>query len=202
MDRTKTDIENLITRSLDTKLSDDEQLRLDRELIRNPDARRLIEEYRRIDQMAAIVLRDALKTEDLPLDPEDLPLRVVDDRKRRTFHRWWLAWGSIAAALLAIAVARFPAILHDEPGVKRIVPRTAESRLPSGTSMRPQGAPRVSMRNATYTRASLEIKRDTGRDVLGIIGDDGNVYWIEVDRIRTLKSPRDALGRSRTTDTM
>jgi hypothetical protein len=42
------------------------------------------------------------------------------------------------------------------------------------------------------------IKRSAGRDAFGIMGDDGNIYWIEVDRIWTLKKarPGTVLGRS------
>ncbi|MCH7597054.1 MAG: hypothetical protein IID35_10895, partial [Planctomycetes bacterium] len=45
-------LERLIVRSLDGDLSEDEQLDLDRELIRNPDALRLMEEYGSIDRLA------------------------------------------------------------------------------------------------------------------------------------------------------
>jgi hypothetical protein len=33
------------------------------------------------------------------------------------------------------------------------------------------------------------VRRHTGRDVLGVVGDDGNIYWIEVDRTRTVRQP-------------
>lgn len=32
--------------------------------------------------------------------------------------------------------------------------------------------------------------RDTGRETFGVVGDDGNIYWIGVDRTRTAKLNR------------
>ena len=31
-----------------------------------------------------------------------------------------------------------------------------------------------------------------GRDIYGVMGEDGSIYWIEVDRMRTLRKPKQA----------
>ena len=33
------------------------------------------------------------------------------------------------------------------------------------------------------------MRSDTGREVIGVVGEDGNLYWIEVDRTRTIRVP-------------
>ena len=33
------------------------------------------------------------------------------------------------------------------------------------------------------------VRRSTGRDLIGVIGEDGNWYWIEVERSRTIRVP-------------
>ena len=43
--------------------------------------------------------------------------------------------------------------------------------------------------NPDLMRTIGTTRRSTGRNVLGIIGDDGNVYFIEVDRTRTIRLP-------------
>ena len=34
-----------------------------------------------------------------------------------------------------------------------------------------------------------KIRSQTGRDVIGVVGDDGNLYWIEVEKKRTVRWP-------------
>ncbi|MGI0149747.1 MAG: hypothetical protein ACREDF_09495, partial [Thermoplasmata archaeon] len=43
--------------------------------------------------------------------------------------------------------------------------------------------------NPDLLRTVGTTRRSTGRDLLGIVGDDGNVYFIEVDRTRTVRLP-------------
>ena len=45
------------------------------------------------------------------------------------------------------------------------------------------------MRNADMGTTAPRIHREKGRDVMGVIGDNGNIYWIEVDRIQTIRWP-------------
>lgn len=184
-------IETLIVRALDKEISDDEQLALNRELIRNPAAQRLMEEYRRVDELTAAALGDALETDRLPLDPESLPDQHAMPAAGRPHRGWWLVPGAVAAALLAIFVARMPigssdARIADNPSVHTSIPIPVISG-----PVRPNNG---IMRNAA---TGPQIKRSAGKDVFGVMGDDGNIYWIEVDRIWTLKRarPGTVLGR-------
>ncbi len=45
------------------------------------------------------------------------------------------------------------------------------------------------MRSVGSHAGETRIRRVTGREVLGVVGEDGNIYWIEVDRIRTIRRP-------------
>ena len=65
-------IEKLIVRSLDGALTEQEQLELNRELIRNPDARQIMEQYQRIDNVAIEALDQVIgQTDDKDDDPND-----------------------------------------------------------------------------------------------------------------------------------
>lgn len=184
-DRNK-DIERLIVRGLDQELSEDEKLRLDRELIRNPEAHRLMEEYKRIDELAAAAISHALDENRMPLDPDTLPGRAEPALLRGRHRGWWLVPGAIAAALLAIVTARFPATPPSQPQVAEITRAAPTSVVPTVPhAPRSDGLMRTVGTHAGETR----IRRVTGREVLGVVGEDGNIYWIEVDRIRTIRQP-------------
>lgn len=186
------DIEGLIVRSLDETLSEDEELRLNRELVRNPDAQRMMEQYRSIDELAGAALHDTLDRDDLPLDPELLPNRAAMVSVPRRHSGWWLVPGAIAAALLALVVARFPItpsthsmVADGDNGMSELVPMLVPSENVSPNLTRPDNI----MRNADMGTSAPRIRRETGRDVIGVIGDNGNIYWIEVDRIQTIRWP-------------
>jgi len=38
-------------------------------------------------------------------------------------------------------------------------------------------------------RSTPAIHRNTDREIIGVVGDDGNLYWIEVERTRTVTLP-------------
>lgn len=177
-------IETLIVRSLDGEISDDDQLALNRELIRNPAAQRLMEEYRRVDELTATALGQALGNDRLPLDPESLPSQDAMPSVRRPHRGWWLVPGAVAAALLAVFVARMPVGSSDTRLVDNPPGRTSK---PIPIISRPVRPSNGIMRNAA---AKPQIKRSAGKDVFGVMGDDGNIYWIEVHRIWTLKRAR------------
>ena len=187
MSRKGKDIERLIVSRLDGALSEDEGLTLDRELIRNPEARSLLDDYKRIDELAASALKRALGSEQEPLDFQALPSRKQSPARRPSHRGWWLASGAVAAALLALAVVR----ISPTPSTDRSI---TENRPipPALTTPAMREQPGV-MRNASMTPT---IRRSTGRKIFGVIGDDGNIYWIEVDRTRTFRRPKlEARGR-------
>jgi hypothetical protein len=97
-----------------------------------------------------------------------------------------LAPGAIAAALLAIMLARLSPPVQTDQGIVAEDPRPSSRGVPAvGPGYQPDGL----SHHAGYERGPEKIHRDTGREVIGVVGDDGNIYWIEIDRIRTLKQP-------------
>jgi len=186
------DIEGLIVRSLDETLSEDEELRLNRELVRNPDAQRMMEQYRSIDELAGAALHNALDRNDLPLDPELLPSRAAMASVPRRHSGWWLVPGAIAAALLALVVARFPITPPTHSTVAEVGNGNSElvpTIIPPQTIPPDRNQQGGIMRNADMGTSAPRIRREKGRDVIGVIGDNGNIYWIEVDRIQTIRWP-------------
>ncbi len=170
--------ERLINRSLDNELSAEEQLDLDRELIRNPAARRMFEVYAGNDRLAAAELDRALSS------TITVAAVVAQEGKRRAkLHPrvWWILPGAIAAALLAMIVP-YPEARRPTPsGPPPVVSATRDSgQAPWDSQFREVGH---------SLRATPLLRRDTGREVIGVVGDDGNLYWIEVERTRTTRLP-------------
>lgn len=186
------DIERRIVRRLDGESTPDENFELDRELIRDPDARQMYDSYQQVDELAAEVLGGVLPDVGESFNAATLAEVTAQPRRRRLHRGFWLVPGAIAAALLAIVVPRpgvapqeKPAVVLYEPATESVIP---QMQLPYASS---NGYPRDGlMRNTSNSGRILpRIRRDTGRDVLGVIGDDGNIYWIEVDRTRTIRRP-------------
>ena len=177
-------LERLMTRSLDGALTEDEELELNRELIRNPEAHRLMAEYRAVDKLAAAALDRAVAGEAPKFDAATWA-QAVPARKRPWHARgWlWLAPGAIAAALLALIVPR--------PPLTRVGPtplvRAPSVSIPGGAVRSPFNGARPDMMRSV--RSTPAIHRNTGRDIIGVLGDDGNLYWIEVERTRTVTLP-------------
>lgn len=188
------DLERLMVRSLDKELGEGEQLELDRRLIRDPQARRAKEELERIDELAAAALSDAIGGGAVPVDPALLPARTEPTTTAGPHRGWWLVPGAIAAGLLALVLARAPyesspdspAVAQNESQVPRhVVPLHSATAGPAAEGL---------MR--TVGTGGQRIRRNTGREVFGVVGDDGNIYWIEVDRIQTIRRPA-AVGKGR-----
>jgi hypothetical protein len=180
-------VERLIVRKLDGELSEDEELQLNRELIRDPEARQLLEEYQRIDGVAAEALSRVLADESLLVDAEALSGQSRTAPAQAYNRGRWLVPGAVAAALLALVLARFtPPSSPDSLDIAR--------RGPPPRRMFPEVRPDQGREGlnqlANFEPGGRRVKRDTGREVIGVMGDDGNIYWIEIDRIRTFKQPR------------
>ena len=182
-------IETLIVRQLDGTIGEDEELSLNRELIRNPEARQMRDEYRRIDAMASASLTGLL-TGAPTLDVESLPTRG-EARRPRALPTRWLVPGAIAAGLLAWTLAREPFVrpTHERPGVAEVFPSVGRPIVPPLGPTDYSGDLRQNAGFASQTLARPSVKRGTGREVIGVVGDDGNLYWIEVDRTRTVRRP-------------
>jgi anti-sigma factor RsiW len=171
-------LESRIVRSLDGELGEDERLELDRELIRNPEAHRLRDDYAAVDRLAAAALNAYVSEPVCP--PETLgPQRTVRLRLWSHWSRGWLAVsGAVAAALLAMVI---PAPFGDAP----VTPPTIVGR--DGIS--PADSSLVHPVSSTPV-----LQRATGRDLMGVVGEDGNIYFIEVERTRTIRLPNGRFG--------
>lgn len=181
------DIEALITRRLDGELAEQDELMLDRKLIRDPAAREMLEAYESVDRLAAAALSDAITAQRTQVDLDMLTRSPVARAGNSTRWVWQLATGAVAAAILAIFAARFM------PG-----PSSSKENMANAPQPRPipqmisspenrQGPENV-MRNVGTARP--KTWRDTGREMFGVVGDDGNIYWIGIDRTRTAKVNR------------
>ena len=186
-------IERLIVRQLDGEITEDEQLELNRELLRNPDAHRLWEEFRDLDGTAGEVLEDVLGDRNASFDPIMIPSPVTARRPQFVRRHWLLLTGAVAAAVLALAIPRSALTPNDHPG--GFVGNTAAQPIHANNDVRParQVNLGVPMRNVSMP----SVQRESGTDVFGVLDDNGNVYWIEVERTRTLRRPaKNRAGRS------
>lgn len=176
-------LERLINRCLDGDLSEDAQLELDRELIRNPAARAMLAEYQAMDRNAAEALGRAFGAERSRSTADVGPGVATPNRFARRRHAVrWLIPGAIAAALLAMVIPH-PSFDAAKPVNDKVVTLSPE-RGPSGLS---RGV--VSTRTVSTGSGAPAVHRNRGRDIIGVLGDDGNVYWIEVEKTRTVTLP-------------
>lgn len=187
VDHTDEKLERLIVRSLDGALDEAEQLALQRELLRNLAAKRTAEAYARIDALAGEVLGSALGTTSRVPKLEAVPPVGIEHVRRLNWRV--LVPGAIAAALLALAL----------PRLDMGIPSSPVAEHPAGSAVVPVLPHTVPAAGITRNVSQLpRVQSDSGREVIGIFGDDGRLYWIEVDRTRILRQPprlsRDASG--------
>jgi len=177
-------LERRMIRSLDGALTEDEELELNRELIRNPEAHRLMAEYRAVDGLAAAALDRVVVGEGPKLDGATWARAVPAKRRAWQAPAWlWLAPGAIAAALLALIVPR-PSLTGVGPAP---IVRGPGASIPAGVVRSPFNGGQPDMMRSV--RSTPAIHRNTGREIIGVVGDDGNLYWIEVTRTRTVTLP-------------
>lgn len=191
------DLERMIVRRLDGELSEEESLALDRELIRNPDARSLLEEFEHADRLASAALSAVLGGRADSFDAAALPDQHLSPVASSTHRGWWLGVGVAAAAALAFSVARLP--MHDTSSemTQRTIPIV---NTPIVSNPLQPGPETGFMRNVSA--AAPSIRRNTGREIISVMGDDGNIYLIEVDRSRTVRRPGRSAGRRSARDEM
>lgn len=184
-------VERLICRCLDGDLNEDEQLELNRELIRNPAAREMLADYQAVDRTVAVALDLAFGKEsasEVQLQAQRKPVRAVG--RRHTVR--WLIPGAIAAALLATVVPN-----PWRPAANAPVERIASAPPPAPAPIAGSSRSSVPARTVSMNSGAPAMHRDTGRDIIGVLGDDGNLYWIEVEKTRTVKLPHGPAATSR-----
>ena len=69
-----------------------------------------------------------------------------------------------------------------EPARDQVLPGTVQM---SGAGVIPAGMHSVNADGANWSGPTY--RRSTGREYMGIVGEDGNIYWIEIERTRTLE---------------
>jgi anti-sigma factor RsiW len=179
-------IEHLICRRLDGELTADERLELDRELLRCPDARQLLEDYERVDRLASHAIETAVRPA-----AADAPLRLAGTRRPAGWRPNWMLLTSAVAACIAFVlfwstpeqqrqddqqrpgpVAVSPTPAHVAPGGKNL-PRV-------GSNWDDVGVWRVNDR-------PQRVNRVTDRKYLVLTGEDGRVYVVPVDHVREIQ---------------
>jgi len=181
-------IERLINRRLDGALSEDEQLELNREIIKDPSAHRLLEEYERLGGLAAAALDRALAAAPGGQAPSVAARQTAMRSTAGSGRAWWLVPGSIAAALFALVLAR---PMWSSRMSQTYSPFVPQSIVPPSLlqDVRPTGP----YQNVGLESGGRRRTRDIDRSIIGVVGEDGKVYWLEVDRTRTLKRSQPAV---------
>lgn len=213
-------IERLINRKLDGELSADEQLELDRALVRNPDYRNLLAEYEQLDVDCGEALRSIMATSDA--SSHRRPIRFADADKQtkkqgrsRMPRLWWVLPVAAAACIAVIGMIDRSPVTTDnaiqQPTIVQSrtpdVQPTPKRQKPDLThrpayvdNMRPRNNERRSPIDYGIVPASsthvprLEQHRDTG--IIGVPGEDGKIYLIEVQNTRTYGQSQPRLRRS------
>jgi anti-sigma factor RsiW len=185
-------IERLIVRKIDGMLTQDEELELDRILIRSPEARQVYEEYRRIDDLAAQSLASLFPESGKAgiggVPPIPRPVEASSHLARR-YHRAWWALTGLAAACLAALLYLNPS--HQGP-----------ARPIAGTGLGSAGADsrggNVGGSTSGFKKSSPVVPvgfpggvtdRHVDHEWIGVRDNDGNIYWLEVTRTRTSTRP-------------
>ena len=191
-------VELLIGRKLDGEATPDEQLELDRELLRSPEARALLETYDRIDAEARDVLREVVRVGD------GGPLRLVtaDCRSGRyaSVRRNWMLYASALAACLALALlvktpgARSPRQGGQPPVMVQTTPSAGWPEAVGG----PRAVPVTTASDVGVYRVGdfgrQRTERFTNRDYLLVPGSDGRLYLLQVDTTRERRRPTEDEG--------
>ena len=107
-------LDKLMIRHLDGEITADEQLELDRALLRSPEARDRYEEYRRLDALAAAAIHDAVARR---TNAETVTLGSQAATPLPSRHHWF-AYGAALAACIALVLVwqtRQPPQQHGTP---------------------------------------------------------------------------------------
>ena len=201
-------IELLISRRLDGRITESEQLELDRALIRYPEWRAMFEATERIDAVCGATIREELVGvgDGGGIEVSARAMSSIGEKvtgSRRRSRLWWLMPSAVAACIVWLMVTE-----AFEVGGERQRPAIVEVGTPdrgiapagglTGGSLAPTLA-RPALGDATlgdsrrgFRRTSLgpdvmERRRDS--NMYGIIGEDGRIYLIELERVRSYRFP-------------
>jgi len=163
--------EQLITRKLDGELAEGESLELNKQLIRSPEARSIMEEYELIGSLATTTLQKLL---DQPRTHHSSPMTHHLRRPRG------IQWATSAAAAIIIA-----AVLLQTPrsaSGPRIEPNNGTAVL-AGTSPIEDNA-------INAVQGPRHENERIHRDVIGVVDNETqSVYLLEMDQQQTTVVP-------------
>ena len=183
-------IEDQILKSLDGALDDQALLELQRTVLRDPQARRLMEEHERIDALAGEVIRAAVDDGPLSFDPMALTRTAPAPPIVRHHWSWWMIPGAMAAAIAIVLI--IPDVTPPSAPRGQLAGRTPSQieapvpQIAAGGDRRPVDFGGV----IPVSNPPKRVRRQTLRDFTGVIGADGRLYLIEIDRTRTLRRAR------------
>ncbi len=176
-------IERLIVRRLDGEITAEESAELDREVLRDPEVRALLDSYVAIDALAATVLRESTErtAPRLVLPPAERTPRVHASQRGG-----WMLLASALAACLAVIV------YLSTPEAKTLAP-IAGGSSPAPTHFADRTTPVIDVAragdNGVWRAQDLpaRIDRTTDRNVLMVTDPQGNVYLLNLDVIREVE---------------
>ncbi len=176
--------ENLIVRSIHGELDDEQSLQLNREMIRDPRLREMHDDFAAVDRLASAALGDVLapRRQDAPWALAPAGAFVAPSRGQRRWaqvERWFVPAAAAAAIMIAVI---FPAprgatklaSLNHNSSADVVIPQMQRPPMELGTPI---------------STAPTNVKRNTSRDVIGVIDRDGKVWILELDRTQTLRIP-------------
>ncbi len=182
-------LEYLMTRQLDGRISEAEQLELNKALIRSPEAHRLFDEYQANDALAADTLR---KTFDRPIAPSSTT-PAPDVFARNRWRGWSMARSVIlvaAAIALAVMIRGIPWSTSDDPAqVQR--PRAISAKP---TPLEPPAMADLKSAPKPLTPVKVltprELHEYMPRDFVAVMDEQAqNIYLLEMDRPQTNGMP-------------
>ena len=195
MDAIDKKIERLINRKLDGELSPEEQLELDKELLRCPAARALYESYSELDELVGEVISECTgyETGNNPIAANCRP----EIYQKRPNHRWMFFASALAASLALVVFWNTPDRISKSgyPTTSGNAPvnqtRIADSRMPTEGKVQPTINQRFNDAGVWRVKGnnSERVNRLTDRNVIVVPGEDGEIYLLNLDRIREVRLP-------------
>ncbi len=186
-------VERLIVRSLDGEITEEEQLELNRELLRSPEAQELLEDYKSTDAIAAESLKSVIPNRSSFSPVLLLPRATVDSHCRR--NRWMVFASAVAASLSFLLYWQAPDPVQVTQSVlpsPSVVAQVSPGQKPVDGVVRPMVGNIESSAGVwrVAEQQSRRVDRLTDRNVILVPGENGEFYILNVDRVREVRQPR------------
>lgn len=177
MTRVNETTEGRIIRSVHGELNEAESLELNREMLRRPELQSLKAEYEALDRITCEALGSVCE--------RSRGTWVAPDARRRSgrLERAWIVaerWFVPSAVAAMIAIAVFLPGRRDERTGTALV----RNNRTVGADHRAFDVPATNV-----STAPTNVRRNTWRDVVGVVDKDGRFYILELDRTHTQRTP-------------